>query len=87
MRWRHWYEAARLAGCPPAAARPAMMELLTEWVGPCPHCGQSNSFEIDRTAGRRQAWIEDCWVCCRPIQVAVGFDAHGGLDVVLAPAQ
>jgi hypothetical protein len=63
------------------------MALLDAWSGPCPHCGEPNTFEIDRTAGRHQAWIEDCWVCCRPIQVRVHLANGDGLTVSLEPSE
>ncbi len=42
----------------------------------CPHCGEQ--IEVDPSAGRHQVFIEDCWVCCRPIQFEVTFDQEGG---------
>ena len=36
----------------------------------CPYCGESIEFAID-TSGGEQAYIEDCQVCCRPIDVRV----------------
>jgi hypothetical protein len=37
----------------------------------CPYCGEALSLVIDRSGGRRQAYVEDCVVCCRPIEVEV----------------
>ena len=34
----------------------------------CPYCWQEISFVIDLSAGE-QSYIEDCEVCCRPIQI------------------
>jgi len=34
----------------------------------CPYCGESIEIQGDRSAGG-QAYIEDCSVCCRPIEV------------------
>ena len=36
----------------------------------CPYCGEPVELTIDATAGS-QAYIEDCGVCCRPIEVRV----------------
>ena len=33
----------------------------------CPYCGESFDTFVDCTAGS-QAYIEDCAVCCRPIE-------------------
>ena len=31
---------------------------------------------VDLTDGSRQ-WIEDCQVCCRPMQITISVDEHG----------
>lgn len=43
---------------------------------PCPYCGESIALAVDASAGA-QAYVEDCQVCCRPIEVVVSFDHHG----------
>jgi len=42
----------------------------------CPYCGESIDILIDVSAGD-QRYIEDCQVCCRPIDIAVTMDADG----------
>jgi transcription elongation factor Elf1 len=34
----------------------------------CPYCGERISMVLDMTV-RRQIYVEDCEVCCRPIQI------------------
>ena len=34
----------------------------------CPYCGETISMVLD-TSVSRQTYIEDCEVCCRPIQI------------------
>jgi hypothetical protein len=34
----------------------------------CPYCGEQISMVLD-PAGPSQTYIEDCEVCCRPIQI------------------
>jgi len=43
----------------------------------CPYCGESFTATIDVSAGSQQ-YVEDCYVCCRPIQfhVDVGYDGE-----------
>ena len=36
----------------------------------CPYCGEWIEIQIDVSAGE-QAYIEDCSVCCRPIEMHV----------------
>jgi phage terminase large subunit GpA-like protein len=46
------------------------MELIVEAEIVCPHCGERFPLEID-TSQREQSLIEDCTVCCRPIQLTI----------------
>ena len=45
----------------------------------CPHCGERFETTVDPSGGDAE-YIEDCYVCCRPItlRLQVGFD--GGLE-------
>lgn len=49
----------------------------------CPYCGEAIELTADASAGA-QDYIEDCPVCCRPIQVRVGLDADGEVVLRLA---
>ena len=42
----------------------------------CPYCGESIELLIDISIDS-QKYIEDCSVCCRPIQVSVLVDEDG----------
>ncbi|HJR14831.1 MAG TPA: CPXCG motif-containing cysteine-rich protein [Rhodanobacteraceae bacterium] len=47
---------------------------MPEFVGvDCPYCGESIEIVVDESAGSA-AYVEDCPVCCRPMQVAVEVD-------------
>lgn len=47
----------------------------------CPYCGESFETSIDTSAGS-SAYIEDCAVCCKPIEIALRVDAgDGSLEV------
>jgi len=35
----------------------------------CPYCGEAVTVVIDETGGRAQTYIEDCGVCCQPIEI------------------
>lgn len=39
----------------------------------CPYCGERLEIFVDRSV-RRQEYIEDCQVCCRPIVLTVALD-------------
>ena len=43
----------------------------------CPYCGEQISMVVDLSV-RRQTYIEDCEVCCKPIEITctVEDDSH-----------
>ena len=49
------------------------MEAVTE----CPYCGEELELEIDAGDGGEQRYIEDCQVCCRPIEFSISIDGEG----------
>jgi hypothetical protein len=53
---------------------------LSEKEISCPYCGESVSLLVDESISD-QSYIEDCEVCCRPIQLDVMVTASG--DVVV----
>jgi len=40
----------------------------------CPHCWEEISMLLDRSVS--QTYIEDCEVCCNPIEITVKFEAE-----------
>lgn len=46
----------------------------------CPYCGETIEVLIDSSESE-QRYIEDCQVCCRPIEVAVSVDYEGEIFV------
>lgn len=46
----------------------------------CPYCGESIDLVIDDSVDNQQ-YIEDCSVCCRPINIDVVVDQDTGIDV------
>ena len=50
----------------------------------CPYCGEGYETVVDLSAGS-QRYIEDCAVCCRPIEVTLKVSDEGELlDVYTA---
>jgi cysteine-rich CPXCG protein len=45
----------------------------------CPYCGERYVTPIDLTAGA-STFIEDCQICCRPIELEVRVTDAGALD-------
>jgi hypothetical protein len=47
----------------------------------CPYCGEVCSVQVDTSAGE-QAYIEDCQVCCRPMELHLRtWDGNWSLEV------
>ena len=44
----------------------------------CPHCGEAIDVYVDEGGGPDQSYVEDCSVCCRPIQFSVSYDPASG---------
>jgi transcription elongation factor Elf1 len=49
-------------------------QLLDRKIG-CPYCGETVEIVLDLSAGS-QSYMEDCQVCCQPMQVS--FAAEDG---------
>jgi hypothetical protein len=41
----------------------------------CAGCGEWNTTVVDESAGRRQSYVEDCQICCKPNLLRVEYDA------------
>jgi len=54
------------------------MEMLEDIAVDCPYCGKHFETGADISGGD-QDYIEDCPVCCRPIEFQVRVDAQGEL--------
>jgi hypothetical protein len=49
----------------------------------CPYCGESFDTVVDLSAGAFR-YVEDCQVCCQPIELAGEVDVDGALLEVTA---
>lgn len=49
----------------------------------CPYCGETLTVRLDLSAGS-QSYVEDCQVCCQPMQMSVRAAEDGTLDAVSA---
>ncbi len=59
----------------PSALTHSMLQPITLH---CPYCGEAFETQADTSAGS-QRYVEDCAVCCRPIEVRLQVDGEGGL--------
>ena len=48
----------------------------------CPYCGEPIELSVDESV-EDQRYVEDCQVCCRPIEVFATVDAEGAATVTL----
>jgi hypothetical protein len=56
------------------------MELLEERDIECPYCGEQLRVAVDCSTGSHD-FIEDCAVCCRPIELHADVDGGELLDL------
>lgn len=47
----------------------------------CAYCGEENETVVDPSAGTRQAYTEDCTVCCRPNVIHITISEEGELSI------
>ena len=52
-----------------------MKPSVIEYRIACPYCAESMEVVLDLSAGG-QAYIEDCQVCCQPMQIRFEADAN-----------
>ncbi len=43
----------------------------------CPYCSSGLSILVDGTGGKKQAFTNDCEVCCRPILIRLEIGSDG----------
>lgn len=55
--------------------------MLQEVALTCPYCGERLELLVDASAGDARL-VEDCQVCCRPIELSVTLDDAGDVSVV-----
>ncbi|HSJ12057.1 MAG TPA: CPXCG motif-containing cysteine-rich protein [Gillisia sp.] len=48
---------------------------MYEHVFQCPYCWEEISMLLD-TSVSRQTYVEDCEICCNPIEITVGFSEN-----------
>jgi len=56
------------------------MNLLQEKTISCPYCGEIITILVDGSVERQQ-YIEDCQVCCRPIDIRIAVSTSGECQV------
>ena len=52
----------------------------------CPYCGETITVYIDEGGGPAQRYVEDCSVCCRPIELSVDETEDGDRSIAAARA-
>jgi predicted DCC family thiol-disulfide oxidoreductase YuxK len=52
--------------------------MIYDVIVQCPYCGETFETMIDTSAGDAE-YIEDCQVCCRPIEFRIETDEEGNL--------
>jgi hypothetical protein len=50
----------------------------------CPYCGEWIDVYVDLGGARKQDYIEDCSVCCRPIRMRITTNYETGESEIVA---
>jgi len=51
-------------------------------VARCPYCGEPIELFVDASAGA-QDYVEDCAVCCRPVEISLRVSGDGVVSIAL----
>ena len=49
----------------------------------CPYCGETSDLTFEDEGWSRQAYVQDCPVCCQPWQVELARDEEGDWGAVV----
>ncbi len=68
----------QVPGSEPGCNPETRCEFVTDWLPErrieCPYCGEAIVVVVDLSAGT-QSYVEDCQVCCQPIDMHIEIDA------------
>ena len=64
-------------------ALPSDADAVSFMTFQCPYCGEPFETQLDSSAGST-AYIEDCHICCRPIEFRLEVGTDGALSSVSA---
>lgn len=42
----------------------------------CPYCGEVIDLSVDESGGDAQQYVEDCAVCCQPMEITVSLEGE-----------
>jgi hypothetical protein len=78
-------EIDRLYGLPPVIEPESQLHIqVQEPVSVrCPYCGEDVHTRVDLSAGET-SYVEDCQVCCQPMQLSIERTSEGMLEAVTA---
>ena len=65
---------ASAASLPPRSVGYSFLAIMESGFQ-CASCGEWNTTSVDESAGRRQSYVEDCQVCCKPNVLRVEYDS------------
>ena len=47
----------------------------------CPYCWESFSIFVEPSSEVGESYIEDCYVCCRPIEIYIASKSDDSVDI------
>lgn len=61
-----------------------MNDELTEKEVTCPYCWETFSIFIEPSVEAGESYIEDCYVCCRPIEIFITHHSQNSVEIRLS---
>lgn len=58
-----------------------MREELSEKDITCPYCWETFSIYIEPSLEVGESYIEDCYICCRPIEIFIAHNSYDSVDI------
>ncbi len=62
------------------------MQSDDDLVWTCQYCGVLNTVWLDLTLDRKQDFIEDCRICCRPNRIIITVDKEDNIFIESRPS-
>ncbi len=53
----------------------------------CPYCWESFLIAIEPSLEIGETYVEDCYICCRPIEITVCYKDEEYIDIRIAPIE
>ncbi|KFL34550.1 MULTISPECIES: CPXCG motif-containing cysteine-rich protein [unclassified Sulfurospirillum] len=53
----------------------------------CPYCWENFSIFIEPSCEVGESYVEDCYVCCRPIEIVIASTSDDAIEIRINPIE